>query len=77
MHIQNNKFILLTLATNGKPVIISIYNIAVAMLMEEENNSHEMEKFTRIFLKEITIDDELNWVDVKEPPEVIMANMSH
>ena len=53
----------LTLASNGSEIIVSADCIAFAAAMEGEEK-----KFTRIYFKELVMDDESRWVDVKETP---------
>ena len=62
----------LTLASNGKSAMIPKDNIAFAIELESENDKKEKEVFTRIFLKQITMDDDSKWVDVKESVDYII-----
>lgn len=64
----NKDFAVFTLASNGLPVAIALNNIAFAMLIEEENEKQEKVRFTRVYLKQVLIDDDSKWVDVKESP---------
>ena len=69
---KTKSFVLLTLASNDKSVIIPVDNIAFAMASEEvKEDETQGTKYARVFLKEIIIDDESKWVDVKEAPEQI------
>lgn len=66
---KNNKdFAVFTLASNGLPVALALNNIAFAMSIEEENEKQEKVRFTRVYLKQVLIDDDSKWVDVKESP---------
>lgn len=67
MH-NNKDFAVFTLASNGLPVALALNNIAFAMLIEEENEKQEKVRFTRVYLKQVLIDDDSKWVDVKESP---------
>lgn len=58
------RFATFTLATNGMTVVIALDNIAFAMRIKEETS-----EYTRVFLKELLIDDEAKWVDIKETPD--------
>ena len=65
-------FLLLTLASNGKPTIIPKDNIAFAIEIDGENEQKQKETFTRVFLKQVTMDDLSKWVDVVESAEEIL-----
>ena len=58
-----NKMMLLHLASNDKEVLVNPENIAFAVVMEGEEQT-----FTRIFFKQIVLEDESKWVDGKETP---------
>lgn len=60
---MKSKMLLLHLATNEKETLVNPENLAFAIRMEGENK-----EFTRIFFKEIVMDDESKCVDVKETP---------
>ena len=63
----------MTLASNGREVYIPAENIAFAIEMEGENEKHEKETFTRIYLRQVVMEDEAKWVDVKEKPNQIRS----
>lgn len=70
----NKDFVLLTLATNDEKVIVAKDNIAFAMSSDGmRDDGTKGDRYTRIFLKNLLIDDETKWVDVKETP-VQIAN---
>lgn len=64
----NKDFAVFTLASNGLPVALALNNIAFAMSIEEENEKQEKVRFTRVYLKQVLIDDDSKWVDIKESP---------
>lgn len=61
-------FVQLTLASNDKKVIVSVEGIAFAAETAGENET----TFTRIFFKQLVLEDSAKWVDVKETPEQIL-----
>ena len=65
---MSKRFIPVTLASNDMEAIIASDNIAFAIRMTIENEKHEKDEFTRVFLKHIEMNDESKWVDVKENP---------
>lgn len=69
---RNKLFVLLTLATNGEPVIIPVDNIAFAIASDGiKEDGSKGDRYSRIFLKQIIINDNDKWVDVRETPEQI------
>lgn len=68
---MSKDMLLLTLASNGREVVVPRDNIAFALEMEGENEKKEKETFTRVFLKQFPMDDECKWLDVKETPREI------
>lgn len=68
---MNKKFLVLTLANGGEPVIIRPEHIAFAMTVQGVNKDGVKESFTRIFPNDIVIDAESNWLDVTETPSEI------
>lgn len=69
---NKSSMLLLTLASNGKDAVVPKDNIAFAIELEGENDRKEKQVFTRIYLKQVTMNDESKWVDVKEPVKYIM-----
>ena len=65
-------FVPLTLAVNRRPVILPVDNIAFALEMEQETEEERL-LFTRVYLKQVMIDDDCKWVDVSEPPDKIAS----
>lgn len=72
---SKNKFITLTLANGGKPVIIRPQYIALAMRIEDKADNGSKIFYTRIIPKDIVIDETTNWIDVKETPAEIVTKM--
>ena len=65
---MGKRFIKATLASNGMEAIIAADNIAFAIRMELEDEEQKKQEFTRVFLKQVVMDDESKWVDVRERP---------
>lgn len=65
---MSKRFISVVLASNGKEAIIAADNIAFAIRTNTENEKHEKEEFTRVFLKQVEMNDESKWVDIMEKP---------
>lgn len=65
---MSKQFVPVTLASNDMEAIIATDNIAFAIRMTAENEKHEKEEFTRVFLKQVEMKDESKWVDVRERP---------
>ena len=63
-----NRFAVFTLANNKQPVVISLNNIAFAMRIQDNDKSGKNVEYTRVFLKELIIDDNSKWVDILESP---------
>lgn len=65
---MGKRFIKATLASNGLEAIIAADNIAFAIRMEIEDEEQKKQEFTRVFMKQVTMDDESKWVDIRERP---------
>lgn len=68
---MSKRFIHVTLASNSMEAVIASDNVAFAIRMTAENEKHEKDEFTRVFLKQVIMDDESKWVDIKEKPTAI------
>lgn len=66
-----SKIVQLTLANGGESVIIRQEHIALAMSVQGVNKEGKNESFTRIIPNGIVIDQESNWLDVRETPAEI------
>ena len=60
------KLITMTLASSGERCLVNPNNIAFAMRVQGEDSEKESMTFSRLFLKELTIENDAKWVDVKE-----------
>lgn len=65
---MSKQFIHVTLASNNMEAVIASDNIAFAIRMVAENEKHEKDEFTRVFLKQVIMDDESKWIDIIEKP---------
>jgi hypothetical protein len=65
------KFRKLTLDSNGLEVIVPTDNIALVVRIEAEDENHQKNQFTRVFLKQADM-PEGRFVDVREEPDKII-----
>lgn len=66
---NTKKFSVFTLASNNMPVAIALDNIAFAMQIEDKKEDNEKILYTRVYLKELVIEEASRWIDVKETPD--------